>query len=154
MAVPGAEWVRLTAYLSEDELSAVAERAGPGVVVEATVVTYYLARLAGETAVVYFDAHPVRTLQEVIMVVVRPDGRVRRVVVLKFSEPPEYRPPDGWLEQFGGGRLDDALSLKGDIVTMTGATLTSEAVTEAVRRILAYHDFLQPFGEESGVRVP
>jgi len=155
IAVPGAEWERRTAYLSAAEVSAVAERAGPGVSVGAAVVTYYVATLDGEVAsVVYFDAHPVRTLQEVIMVAVRPDGRVRRVTVLKFSEPPEYRAPDGWLEQFHGGRLDDALSLKGDIVTMTGATLTSEAVTGSVRRMLAYHDFLQPLGRASGARTP
>ncbi|MEE8060887.1 MAG: FMN-binding protein [Gemmatimonadales bacterium] len=148
MAVSGAEWERRTAYLSDADLAVIAGRAGPGVEVDDAVVSYYVARVAGETvSIVYFDAHYVRTLQEVIMVAVRPDGLVRRVEVLKFMEPPEYRAPGGWLEQFHGARLDDALSLKGDIVAMTGATLTSEAVTGAVRRMLAYHGFLQPLAE-------
>jgi Na+-translocating ferredoxin:NAD+ oxidoreductase RnfG subunit len=147
-AVPDAEWERRTAYLSEADLAVIAQRAGAGVLIESAVVTYYVAHLGGEiVSVVYFDAHPVRTLGEVIMVAVRPDGLVRRVKVLKFMEPPEYRAPGGWLEQFHDTRLDDALSLKGDIVAMSGATLTSQAVTGAVRRTLAYHEFLRPLVE-------
>ena len=150
LAVPGATWDRRTAYLSEEDLALIAERAGPAVAVENPVITYYVAWSDGAaTRVAYFDAHPVRTLQEVLMVVVRPDGRVDRVEVLKFSEPGEYRAPDGWLRQFDGHDLDEDVSLKGRIVGITGATLTARAVTEAVRRVLALHDYLDPIGAPS-----
>ncbi|MEX0890721.1 MAG: FMN-binding protein, partial [Gemmatimonadota bacterium] len=52
--------------------------------------------------------------------------------------------PDGWLAQFLDRRLDGRLSTKADIVNMTGATLTSRAVTDAVRRVLALHQVIGP----------
>jgi hypothetical protein len=99
--------------------------------------------------VAYFDAHPVRTLPEVLMVVVDPDARVRRVEVVRFSEPPEYMAPDGWIEQFHGRALDPELSLKGDIANVTGATLTAMAVTASVRRVLATHAIIRPLGGDA-----
>lgn len=86
------------------------------------------------------------------MIVVKPDGRVERIEVLKFSEPPEYRAPNGWLKQFEGKALSDELSLKGTIVNITGATLTSRAVTEATRRVLALHRVIRPFERDGGGR--
>ena len=155
MAVPGAEWERRTAFLSEDDLVTITELTGSDVEVENPVVIYYVAVLGGApVGVAYFDAHLVRTMPEVVMVVVRPNGVVQRVEILKFSEPPEYRAPDGWLVQYGDRSLDDELSLKGGIVAMTGATLTSRAVTGAVRRVLALHHFLKPFGDATTGETP
>lgn len=142
---PPAAIERRTAYLDESELDRAEALAGPGVRVESSVITHYVGMMDGEAiGVAYFDAHRVRTLPEVLMVVVSPNGRVQRIEVLKFSEPPEYRPPDGWLEQFSGEALSDEVSLKGGIVNMTGATLTSEAATGAIRRVLALHEVIQP----------
>jgi Na+-translocating ferredoxin:NAD+ oxidoreductase RnfG subunit len=76
--------------------------------------------------------------------VVTPDGRIQRIEILKFSEPPEYRAPDGWLSLFRGRGLEEGVSLKGAIVNMTGATLTSRAVTRAARRALALHRVIRP----------
>jgi hypothetical protein len=136
---------RRTAYLSEGEIERAAELAGSGVTVDAAVVTHYVGTVNGEAlGVAYFDAHRVRTLPEVLMVVVSPGGTVERIEVLKFSEPPEYRAPKGWLAQFDDEGLSDEVSLKAGIVNMTGASLTSQAITNAVRRILALHEVLQP----------
>lgn len=137
---------RRTAYLDEAQLVAARRGAGAGVDVTQSVVTHYVARdrngrLLG---VAYFDSHRVRTVGEVLMVVVSPDGRTRSIEVLKFAEPPEYRAPDAWLQQFAGKPLTPALTLKRDIVNMTGATLTAEAVTRAVRRVLALHRVIDP----------
>ena len=155
LAVPGAAWERRTAYLSDDDLAAIALAAGSGVEVTRPVVTYYVASIGGrDTAVAYFDVHRVRTLAEVLMVVVDPAGRVERVEILKFSEPPEYRAPAGWLVQFQGKLLDDQLSLKGGVVAMSGASLTSRAVTHAVRRVLAIHRFLEPMPPPAGEDGP
>jgi uncharacterized protein with FMN-binding domain len=140
---------RRTAYLSEGDVERAARLAGPGVDVDAALVTHYVGAMDGEAlGVAYFDAHRVRTLPEVLMVVVSTAGTVERIEVLKFSEPPEYRAPEGWLAQFAGEGLTDDVSLKTGIVNMTGASLTSEAITDAVRRVLALHTVLQPFAAQ------
>lgn len=139
---------RRTAYLSQEQLERARALAGRAVSVEQTIVPHYVAVGAGgAVGVAYFDAHRVRTLPEVIMVVVGPDERVRRIEVLKFAEPPDYQAPRGWLDQFPSRRLDDALSVKGEIANITGATLTATAVTDAVRRVLALHRVIRPFDD-------
>lgn len=143
-----AEIERRTAFLDSADLRRAEEIAAPSVEVDETVLTYYVARREGEgVGVAYFDAHVVRTLREVLMVVVQPGGTVGRVEVLSFGEPREYRPPVGWLEEFRGRSLADRLSTKGDVINVTGATLTSRAVTRAVRRVLALHRVIDPLDE-------
>ena len=147
LAFEGATPERHTAYLGDAELEQARRLAGRDVQIESTVVTYYVARRGAETlGVAYFDAHRVRTVQEVLMVVVGPDDRIRRIETVSFREPPEYRAPDGWLRLFESHRLDAALSLRGDVPNMTGATLTSGAVTRSARRVLALHEVIAPFG--------
>ena len=148
LAFPGADVERRTAFLDEASLEEAARLAGPGVPVESRVVSYYVAHAAGQPAgVAYFDAHRVRTLPQVLMVVVGPDDRISRIETVSFREPPEYRAPEGWLRQFDGHRLDDDLALREGIATMTGATLTAGAATRAARRTLALHRIIDPFGE-------
>jgi Na+-translocating ferredoxin:NAD+ oxidoreductase RnfG subunit len=105
------------------------------------LVTMYVGR-RGNAVVGYafIETHKVRSLPETILVVLEPDGRTRGVYMLAFHEPPEYAPSDGWLRQFDGLPLDDKLSLRGDVDGITGATLTANAVTAAVRRILAVYE--------------
>lgn len=144
-----AEIERHTAFLSDADLARAREMAGDRVTVEQSVVTYYTGRRNGEPlGVAYFDAHRVRTLPEVLMIVVTPGAEVERIEVLKFAEPPDYLPPEKWLEQFRGLELSPKLSRKGRIVNITGATLTSRAVTRATRRVLALHRVVDPLGEE------
>jgi len=146
LAFPGAELERRTSFLSDEQLARARQLAGSDVDVESAIVTHYVARSNGRPAgVAYFDAHRVRTEQEVLMVVVGPDGHVMRVETVSFREPPEYRAPAGWLRQFDGRELDDALSLRGEIATITGATLTANAATRATRRALALHQVIGPF---------
>jgi Na+-translocating ferredoxin:NAD+ oxidoreductase RnfG subunit len=143
---PPAAVERRTAFLSTADLAAVRSEAGPDAPVSQSVVTYYVGTRDGApVGVAYFDVHRVRTLEEVLMVVVQPDGRIGRIEVLRISEPPEYRPREPWLAQFQGKELTPTLSLKRDIAMMTGATLTSNAVTRAARRVLALHRRIRPF---------
>lgn len=147
---PPATVERRTAFLDEDALARAREAAGPGVALEQRVITYYVGRAADGTplGVAYFDAHRVRTLAEVLMVVVTPEARVGRIELLSFAEPPEYRAPDGWLDQLEDRGLTDGLSLRGAIVNMTGATLTARAAVGAARRVLALHRVIDPLGTE------
>jgi FMN-binding domain len=148
---PPAVVERRTAFLSSGALDSARADAGADAPVDQSVVSYYVATRDGAPlGVAYFDSHRVRTLNEVLMIVVGPDDKLRRVEVLRFAEPPEYHPRDGWLAQFQGHTLTPDLSLKGSISAMTGATLTSNAVTRSVRRVLALHRRIHPFTPTGG----
>ena len=104
------------------------------------VVTYYVGRGAsGVLGYAYFDAHLVRTLPETIMVLVKPDGTLGKIVILSFAEPEDYLPRPAWLDQFPGRRLDADLALRRGVRNFTGASLTATAITSACRRVLAIH---------------
>ncbi len=147
LAFPDVDIVeRRTAYLDDAQLSLAADLAGQGASMESGIVTYYVARKGGELqGVAYFDVHRVRTVSQVLMIVVGRDDRIRRIEVVRFSEPPEYRPPGSWLAQFDGRGLDGDLSLRQGIANITGATLTAGAATSASRRVLALHQVIAPF---------
>ncbi|UCF20374.1 MAG: FMN-binding protein [Gemmatimonadota bacterium] len=141
---------RRTAFLSESEIEMARSHAGDGVAIERRVVTYYVGSAGGSPlGVAYFDAHRVRTLNEVLLIVVNTASRIDRIEVLRFAEPPEYEPPEGWLAQFEDRNLTPALSLKSSIAGITGATLTAQAVTQAVRRTLALHAVIRPLDGEA-----
>jgi len=147
LAFPGADAVeRRTAYLDDAQLARARALAGSDADVESGVVVHYVAIRGGAPlGAAYFDAHRVRTLPEILMIVVGLDHRVRRVEVVHFSEPPEYLPPAGWLGQFKNRALDGELSQQRGIANITGATLTARAVTSAARRVLALHQVIAPF---------
>jgi uncharacterized protein with FMN-binding domain len=129
---------RHTLYLDVGEAKRVEALAGSAP--QRAVVPYYVGMLEGRiTGYAYFDTHIVRTLQETVVVRLSPGGRIEAIEVISFDEPEDYLPRERWLHQFDGHRLDDGLSLKGEIRALTGATLSSRAVTAAVRRILAIH---------------
>jgi len=152
---PPATVERRTAFLTAADLDTVRAAAGPDAPVEQSVVTYYVAERDGHAAgVAYFDSHRVRTLNEVLMIVVEPDDRIRSIEVLRFAEPPEYRASGAWLRQFEGHGLAPDLSLKSGIANMTGATLTSHAVTRAARRVLALHRRIHPFARSAAASPP
>jgi hypothetical protein len=71
-------------------------------------------------------------------VAVDPGGRVRSVDILEYRESygGEVRSPS-WLAQFVGKSKGSALTVGKDIRNISGATLSSEHVTEGVKRILA-----------------
>ncbi len=142
LAFPGAAIERGTIFLTAEQLARARELAGADETPPA-IVHPYVARLEGElVGTAYFDSHVVRTLSEVVMVVVRPDGTVGRVEVLSFDEPPDYLPREAWYRQFDGRPLDAELELRRAIRPVTGASLTARATTDAVRRVLALHQVL------------
>jgi FMN-binding domain len=87
----------------------------------------------------YFDTHTVRTMPETLLVTVRPDGSLLAVEVVAFGEPEDYLPRRNWLKLFSGRRLDEELQVGRALAHVTGATLTTRAIADAVRRVLAVH---------------
>ena len=136
---------RETAFLDEDQLQMARGLAGADIRMDQRVVTYYVGRSGGRPlGVAYFDAHRVRTVREVAMVVVAPSGTIDRVEVLSFMEPPEYMASNAWIEQLRGMELTDQLAVNRGVINMTGATLTAGALTRAARRVLALHQVVDP----------
>jgi len=127
---------RRTAYL--DEAGARRVEALCGAPLDHQVVPYYVGLKDGAVVGYAFtDTHIVRTLAESVLFALQADGRIRSADILTFDEPPDYQPGERWLAQFGDRGLDDSLSLKRDIRALSGATLSSRAVTAAARRVLA-----------------
>lgn len=147
LAFPDAtRFERTTAYLDDAQSARVEEMTGEPP--RRAIVTHYLALHGQRTiGVAYFDVHRVRTLNEVLLIAVDRGGRVVRVEIVAFAEPPEYVAPDGWLELFGGLDRQADLSMKGDVPNLTGATLTARAVKAAVDRTLAIHEVIDPVGD-------
>lgn len=141
LAFPDCRIERATEYLSEDEEKHAVEL-GRERLASRVVRPYRAYREGRLLGTAYFDAHKVRTKNEVLMLVVGPDARLRRVEVLAFAEPLEYLPRANFYAQFPGRGLDAELDLKRGIRGVSGATLSAESATAAARRTLAVHRVL------------
>jgi len=142
-AFPEATIERRSAVLTQDQEGRVESAAGCRSA--SRLATWYRASVAGRlVGMAWFDSHVVRTQPEVLMVVISPEGIVRRVDVLAFREPREYRAQPKWIQQLVGRGLDAELELKRGIRGITGATLTSRAMTRSVRLCLALQQVLDP----------
>jgi Na+-translocating ferredoxin:NAD+ oxidoreductase RnfG subunit len=137
-AFPGAAIERGNVVLTEEQQARIEALCGERP--DSPLVVVYRATRDGQpVGTAYFDVHRVRTLPQTLLVVLDATGRLERVEVLAFREPPEYRAPPRWLAQFAGRALDDELQLKRGLHGITGATLTARATTRSARRVLAIH---------------
>ena len=134
----GTKVTRETVFLDAQQLRAARRESGLDFS-DQMIVRYAGSNAAGVFAYAYFDTHRVRTLPETVMVVVTRDGRVDRIEILSFDEPPEYLPKERWIDQFRGRKLDDDLALKRAIRPITGASLSGRAIVNASRKMLAIH---------------
>lgn len=74
-------------------------------------------------------------------VALEPDGRVKSVEVLDYREPHGGEiTSHSWLQQFVGKTGRDQVTIDKDIRNISGATLSSQHVTEGVKRILAVYE--------------
>ncbi|MCA9511354.1 MAG: FMN-binding protein, partial [Myxococcales bacterium] len=142
LAFPDADRIESdTTLLSEAQVAAVEAAARSKL--ETRIAKFYVGWKDGERlGYAFIDVHTVRTLPEAFLVVLTPEGRVRTLRVLAFHEPLDYMPTKHWYEQFDGKGLEDPLRLGGDVHGVVGATLSSRAVTQSVRRVLALHRYV------------
>jgi len=101
------------------------------------MVTFYTAR-SGAAVLGYavLQSHVVRTKRETLLVAFEPDGRLRKILVVAFLEPPEYKPSERWLAQFAGKGAGDRLAVGDDLAFISGATLSARGVAEQSRWLL------------------
>lgn len=105
---------------------------------ESRIVSYYVVRgTAGVAGIAFFDRRMVRTLPVTYMAVVNSSGTLDRVEILSFEEPDDYLPPARWLALYKNRSLDDNLAIGRGIPHITGASLTSQAMNDGLRMILA-----------------
>lgn len=123
-------------FLTDEQVTSIQEVARSKV--ESKIVTYYVGtRDDSIQGYAFFETHVVRTMPETFMAVVAPDGSLIGVEILAFYEPEDYLPPKRWLSLLRGRRLDDNLWLKRGVQNIVGATLSANAITTSVRRVLA-----------------
>lgn len=135
---PPATTERKTYFLTDAEREK-ASRLAKTKIDSSLVVAYVGRGPKGLLGTAYFDTHTVRTMPETILVTVQPAGVVGGVEVVAFGEPEDYLPRPRWLGLLGGKRLDANLAVGRGLAHVTGATLTTRAIADAVRRVLAIH---------------
>lgn len=142
---PGAQITQSMIFLTDSEVKEASRLAGSAI--ESALVARYTATKDGKTAGEgYLDTHVVRTKKESLLLMIDSQGKLLRVEVIAFLEPPDYEPQDRWYRQFDGRLLNDDLALSRGIHPVTGATLTARATTDAARRALAIDQVLRKRG--------
>lgn len=141
-AYPGASIRTEQLFLTPVQQKLAAEASGAEVG-SAFVVRYLATRDGQVVGRAYMDTHTVRTKKESLLVMLGPDGRVKRVEVVAFLEPAEFHASDAWLRQYTDRTLTPDLALNRAIRPMAGATLTARATNNAVRRVLAIDQVVQ-----------
>jgi hypothetical protein len=139
---PGASVRTEQVFLTPSQQKQVLTR-GDTDVPTALVARYVATRDGKVIGRAYVDTHVVRTKRESLLISLDASGRVLRIDVTAFLEPPDYRAPDAWLRQFRGHELDDDLAVNRAIRPIAGATLTARETTDAVRRVLAIDSILE-----------
>ena len=133
---------RLFTLTEEEQQQATARSSTPAETKQANVYVGYKSEQVLGYA--FLNTRNVRTLPGTFLVVITPTGNVQKVLVLAFHEPDEYLPPERWLQQFEEKPLGPDLQLHREIHGIIGATLSSQAVTNAVRFSLAlFHILIQ-----------
>jgi len=135
-AFPGADRVEARDVVLTDDMVKRVESLARARVRE-RLVTFYEARLGADVlGYLVVHQHVVRTKRETLSLAFEPDGRIRKVTVLAFLEPPEYKPSGRWLAQLDGKGAGDRIAVGQDIAPISGATLTARGITEESRWLL------------------
>lgn len=140
-----------TVFLTPDQKERASEIAGEELP-SALIARYVAMRNDQVIGRAYVDTHVVRSKRESLLICLEEDGRVRRIEVTAFLEPPEFQASPAWYRQYQGERLHDNLRLDRKIRTITGATLTAMAANRAVRRVLAIDRVLMESAAEGIAR--
>ena len=145
MAFPGATRVDSQTFILTDEQAEQIERAGRSELPTRLVTIHRGWKEETLLGYAHIDVHTVRTKPEALLVVLSPDAEVTGASVLAFHEPLEFMPSGSWYESFFGMDREADLRVGFDVDAVTGATLTTWATVDGVRRMLAYYQvLLQP----------
>ena len=125
----------LSLFLKADETRRIQQLAR--VKLDSSLFTFYVGKKAGEIfAYAAIETHKVRTKPETLLVVLNAQGKLTQVETLAFHEPPEYEPSKRWYAQLFNLPLEE-ISFRKKVQGISGATLSSRASLDSVRKVLA-----------------
>ena len=138
-AFPKADHIkRQTYYLDKAQLNSLKKHLN--IEIPSRMFIYYEAILPGNAkGYLYLDTHRVRSLYETILISINTQNTIERIEVLSFEEPPEYMASERWLQQFYKQDMSNAVNSTKKIQAITGASLTSDAISESIIRVMAIH---------------
>ncbi|CAA6800479.1 MAG: Unknown protein [uncultured Sulfurovum sp.] len=79
----------------------------------------------------------IRTKYAAILYMVDNNNTMLGIEIVSFKEPSEYKPNDNWKKIFVGKTAEDTLVAGEDIATISGATMSARAISNAARVALA-----------------
>ena len=79
----------------------------------------------------------IRTKKAAILYMVDANNSIVSLEIVAFHEPSEYKPSDEWTKVFEGKTAKDELKAGDDIATISGATMSARAISDAARLALA-----------------
>jgi FMN-binding domain len=133
----GAQVENLSLFPDEQQMASIQKAAK--VKLDSAMFTFYVGKqndkILGYAAI---ETITVRTKPETLMIVLTPEGELRKVFTLAFHEPPEYQPPERWFEQLNGKPLAELDFSKG-VQGVSGATLSTRAAVNSVRKVIALY---------------
>jgi len=138
---PGASIHAERVFLTEAEKKKAAALSGGEI--PTSLIARYIATTGGKIiGRAYVDTHIVRTKNESLLICLDETGKIKRIEVIAFLEPPEYQANAAWYNQFRDKTLNNDLNLHRSVRPIAGATLTATATTRAARRVLAIDQIL------------
>jgi Na+-translocating ferredoxin:NAD+ oxidoreductase RnfG subunit len=124
-------------FLTDEQVGKIEKTAR--VKVDSKLVTFYEGKHGDRTlGYAAIESHVVRSQQETLLIVLSPSGELTRIEVLAFHEPPEYQSPVRWLQRLYRRTVAD-LVLNQGIDGIAGATLSSRAVLDGTRKVMAIY---------------
>ncbi len=127
----------LSLFPTDEEIQRIQQLAR--VKLDSSLFTFYVGKKAGEIlGYAAIESHNVRTKPETLLIVLDPQGQLVQIHTLAFHEPPEYQPSDRWYAQLFNLPLED-LSFSTKVQGISGATLSSRAALDSVRKVLAVY---------------
>ena len=73
----------------------------------------------------------------IILYLIDKDVKIKNIEILAFHEPSEYKPYSSWKAAFTGKGAKDDLKAGYGVPTISGATLSARAISDAARIALA-----------------
>lgn len=107
--------------------------------IDSALFTFYVGKQAGKIlGYAAIETHKVRTKPQTVLIVLDAQGQLTQVKTLAFHEPPEYEPTQRWYAQMFNLPLDE-ISFSTKLQGISGATLSSRAAIDSVRKVLAIY---------------
>lgn len=118
------------------------------IVIPTRMNSFYIAKKKGKViGFGIFDTHVVRSKEETIFVVFDAKGFVKNVRMISFFEPDDYLAQERWLRLFLGKSINDTITAGENIPVITGASLTTNKITDAIKRSLILYNYF--YGEQT-----